>query len=264
MKVKDADLKNKVGEMKNTFGVWLGNLHKYTEGNLEGEWVYFPQEEEHLQEVINRISGPNKDELMIFDTDMGESCEYLGEMIGEWSRVDELNTIAKLLGNEEHPAVEAYLQREVNLSLTELANLIMQENEIAYYPYEFDGSDDQKVMESLSAEEKMGYTMIESDEELKYFLKNRTIGTSNAMSYFDAEAIGRDMSLSDYVTLTEDGYYNNKADGLNLSAYTMDEIKEELAEREQEVQQEKAEKILQEKKGKTKEQQRTPHFSPSL
>ena len=44
----------------------------------------------------------------------------------------------------------------------------------------------------------------------------------------------------------------------------MDEIKEELAEREQEVQQEKAEKILQEKKGKTKEQQRTPHFSPSL
>lgn len=260
MKVKDADFKDLKNKVENTFGVWLGNLHKYTEGDLEGEWVYFPQKEEHLQEVINRISGPNKDELMIFDTDMGESCEYLGEMIGEWSRVDELNTIARLLGNEEHPAVEAYLQNASNLSLTELANLIMQEDEIAYYPYEFEGSDNQKVMEALSGEAKMGYTMIEADEDLKRFLKNKTIGTSNMMNYVDAEAIGRDMSLSDYVSLTESGYYDKRADSLNLSAYTMDEIKEELAERE--VQQQKTEKIVQ--KGKSKEQQRTPRFTPTL
>lgn len=263
MKVKDADfkdLKNTVGEVENTLGVWLGNLHKYTEGNLAGEWVYFPQKEEHLQEVMNRISGPNKDELMIFDTDIGESCGYLREMIGEWSRVDELNTIAKLLGNDEHPAVEAYLQNESNLSLTELANLIMQEDEIAYYPYEFEGSNDMKVMNSLTTEEKMGYTCIEKSE-LTSVLENLQLNETSIINYLNVGDIGRDLSFSGY-TLTENGYYDSNANDMNLSAYTMDEIKEELAEREREVQQQKTEKIVQ--KGKTKEQQRTPCFTPTL
>ncbi len=243
------------------FEIWLGNLRKYTEGNLEGEWIRFPQEEPYLQEVVRRIAGPDNDEMMIFDIDTREDCRYMRDLIGEWSHVDELNTIARLIGDAPHPAVEAYLQEHSGLTFTELANLFMQESEIPYYPYKFDGSDNPEVMERLSNEAKMGWTVIEEREGLVDMLKGIPLGTTNVMDYLDVEAVGQGLSLSGYCTLAEDGYYNVQQEGPDLSAYTMDEIKAELADREQKQQ----EKISGKENEKDyKKPERSPFMSPSL
>lgn len=251
------------------FEVWLGNLRKYTEGELEGEWISFPQGESKLQEMVRKIAGPDNDELMIMDISTREDCGYMHKIIGEWSKVDELNTIARLMGDETHPAVEAYLQANPYSTIQELANLFMQESEIPYYPYEFDGSNDQKVMENLSAEAKMGYTMIESNSELNDMLKSMPLGTRSVKEYLDAEAVGRDLSLSDYVDLTEEGYYDKRQEEPDLSLYTMDQIKEELAQQEQQARQEEQaqqeQKEQQEKETAVhREQHQKPPLSPSI
>lgn len=249
------------------FEVWLGNLRKYTEGDLEGKWISFPQGESELQEMVRKIAGPDNDELMIMDISTREDCGYMREIIGEWSKVDELNTVAKLIGDEPHPAVEAYLQANI-VSLQELANLFMQESEIAYFPYDFDGSDNPEVMNMLSAEEKMGYTYIERFPGLQSELENLQINETSIMSYLDVGAIGRDLSFSGSY-LTDHGYYDERMKAPNLSLYTMDQIKEELAQQEQQARQEEQaqqeQKEQQEKETAVhKEQRQKPPLSPSM
>lgn len=171
---------------------------------------------------------------MIMDYSIESNCRFMRNYIKEWDDVTELNTIARLIGNEEHRKVEAYLEDTSELSLLEVANLFMQEDEISFYPYEFEGSDNLTVMDTLSDEEKMGYTILESDMELKNQLESMQIAGVSVLNYLNVEAIGRDYSFNN-ATLYEDGYYNKSENKLDLKLYTMKEIEEEIAEREQSV-----------------------------
>lgn len=263
------ELKNNVQELKESpvvpFTVIVGNLRAYTEGDWEDILIDFPQNEENIQKLVEKATDEDSKTMIVLDIDYREDCRYMRDFIGEFlnqEEINELNTIAKLIGDEPHPAVETYLQNDSNLSLTELANLFVQESEIPYYPYKFEGSDNPELMERLSEEEKMGYSYIESFAETKLILENLQFGEMRAKDYIDVEAVGRDLSLSGDYLLTENGYYNARQSGPDLETYTMDKIKEGLAERE--VHLEKGERIQQDKKGKAKEQQSTPHISPSL
>lgn len=257
------ELKNNVQELKESpvvpFTVIVGNLRAYTEGEWEDIIIDFPQNEENIGKLVEKAMDEDNKAMIVLDIDYREDCMYMRDFIGDFLNQEEinaLNMIAKLIGDEPHPAVEAYLQNDSGLSLAELANLFVQETEIPYYPYKFDGSDNPEIMDRLSEEAKMGWTVIEEKEGLVDMLSSIPLGTTNVMDYLDVEAVGRDLSLSGDCTLLEDGYYDIQKEGPDLSAYTMDEIKEKLAEREQ--------KIQQEKKGKVKEQQRTLNISPSL
>lgn len=219
---------------KAPFEIWVGNLAAYNAGILTGEWIPLPQKEEVLDEAIAKISRDGKDEIMIMDYSIESNCRFMRNYIKEWDDVTELNTIARLIGNEEHRKVEAYLEDTSELSLLEVANLFMQEDEISFYPYEFEGSDNLTVMDTLSDEEKMGYTILESDMELKNQLESMQIAGVSVLNYLNVEAIGRDYSFNN-ATLYEDGYYNKSENKLDLKLYTMKEIEEEIAEREQSV-----------------------------
>lgn len=225
----DNTIENNKKEQEAPFEVWLGNLTAYTEGDLVGDWVSLPQEETRLKEIIQEISRNGQDELIIMDTSFREDCTYLKENIGEWSNIEELNLIAQLIGEEQHPGVQAYMEVYNNLTPLEIANLYMQEEKIPFYPYQFEGSDDQELMERLTEEEKLGYTILEMDPETRQLLERVQIGNTNAMAYINVEEIGRDLSISDY-SVNEHGYYDMNDAEPDLKAYTRDEIKEHLAE----------------------------------
>lgn len=249
------------------FEIWVGNLAAYTEGRLVGEWIPLPQKEERLDEAIAKISKNRKDEIIIMDYSIRSNCRFMRSYINEWDNVKELNTIARLIGDEAHRKVEAYLENDSGLSLLEIANLFMQEDEISFYPYEFEGSDNMEVMDILSNEEKMGYTILESNMELKKQLESMQIHGASVLGYLDVGAIGRDYSYNN-ATLYEDGYYNMSENELNLKLYTMKEIEEEIAEREQSAEEKKEEETQEEeiKEGTIKEkvQHKITEKAPSL
>lgn len=235
------------------FEVWVGNLRKYTEGNLTGEWVSFPQSEEELQKIVEDIAGANNDELIIMDISARADCAYLVGMIGEWAQMEDLNIIAKLIGNEPHPEVEAYLEHVEQVSAQELANLLMQKEKIPYHTYTFSGSDNPKVMDNLTDEEKLGYEMLERDAEMLRMLEALPMGTSNVLSYINVSDIGRDLSYSGDYSPDENGYYNLLEEGPDLEYYTMEEIKEHLVEKGKSEKQEQEIRQL-----KTEEKDRQP------
>lgn len=248
------------------FEIWVGNLASYVEGKLEGKWISLPQPEENLKEALAEISRNGEDEIAIMDYSFRADCIYLEKCFGEWSNVTDLNVIANLIGEENHAKVEAYLNSNQGLSLLEIANLFMQEEEISFYEYEFDGSSNQMLMARLSNEEKMGYTLIEQDMELKNQLESMQIGGANVLSYLDVEAIGRDCAMNG-TTLYEHGYYLPEG-GPDLNHYTMEEIAEEVVAREQIAEEKKEAEIREEEvtEGTVKERvhQEIEQKAPSL
>ena len=228
--------------------LYVVNIAKSSEENLEGEWISLPQDEKDLKQVLDRLSENDKNQLVTHDVSTREDCTYIRDMIREWDNIYEINVIAHMIGNEPHPAVEAYIEDNADLSLAEVANLFVQETKIPYFPYEFKGSDDPEVMQTLLDEEKMGYTFIETNPDLKHILDTVNVGTNTFSKYIDVEAIGRDMQTSDYVSLYENGYYDKGVEGPNLSLHTMEEIKEQLRQSDlrQEQQTESVENVPEE------------------
>ena len=207
--------------------LWVGNLAKYTEGSLEGEWIEMPIAPDKLQEQLNRISRNGADEIMIMDVSLRSDCTYLKDFIEEWTNIGQVNMVAGLIGDQQHPAVEAYCEASHVSNLSELANALLQEESIPFYGYKFEGSDNPEVMKNLNEEEKYGYTMIESNPELKKILDSMPLGTSTLGSYVDAGQIGKEMSLSGDIFLHENGWLDKQAEGPNLALYTVEELVEE-------------------------------------
>lgn len=245
------------------FEIWVGNLASYTEGKLEGEWISLPQKEKDLKATIAAISRNGKDEIAIMDYSFRSDCRYLEQCFNEWSNIAGLNVIAHLIGEEEHPKVEAYIDNNAGLPISKIANLFMQEEAIPFYPYEFEGSDNPEVMNRLSVEEKMGYTILERNIELKRLLESTMLPSGSVMDFIDVTNIGRDYSYSGYAALYDEGYFDISESGPDLNYYTIEEIAEEIAEQEQEVE-EKREEEIQEETVKEKPQQRMQEKAPSL
>ena len=69
---------------------FITNLGKYNEGELIGEWITFPIDEEELQEVFERI-GINEEYEEFFFTDYENNL--LG--LGEYESIEHINEIAE-------------------------------------------------------------------------------------------------------------------------------------------------------------------------
>ena len=206
--------------------IWVGNLAKYNEGNLSGKWVELPQSEEKLQETINSISNNGQDEIMIFDFEIDESLAYIRSDVSEYSNISELNLLAQLFAlREEHPAAELYISHAGNLTISEIINVLMQEDELPYMRYEFEGVDNPDVMRNLSDEAKLGYTLLESNSTLK-MLVDAEVGSSTLIHYINVEDIGRDMVFSGYAEVGEHGWYDTQATQPELEMYSMEDVKE--------------------------------------
>lgn len=225
----------------NPISIWVGNLHLYNTGKLEGDWINLPMKDEELDAVLAEISRDGRHEVMIFDKESREDCQAICNEIGEYEDIHEVNLVAKLLGNEPHPAVELFVEHSGSLSLREIANLIYQEDEIPYYEYDFDGIQDKNSFSLMSDETKLGYTMIEQNEKLKKVLESTKVNGTSLYSYVDVNGIGRDAVLSGYVEVAEYGYLERSVEGPKLDKYTVEQINAEI--KEEEKRQDLAEKL---------------------
>ncbi len=115
--------------------VWVGNLGKYNDGELSGEWVKLPTTPEKMAEVFERIGIDNVqyEEHFLADWE-SDKVPDIHNLIGEYSNLDELNYLAALLEEvESDHQLDEYnllLYGEAN-SLTEAINLTQSINEFS-------------------------------------------------------------------------------------------------------------------------------------
>ena len=170
--------------------VWIGNLGKYNEGELVGEWLELPVSKKELdtflrekvglqltQEEVERSLAENGvcyEEYMINDYETD-----LPIQISEYENLDNLNLLATIAENvNDMDAINAYVDSQGEMTIEELANLMEQEDNIAYYRF----SNDNLFM---SSEEKMGYEMAEITGLLA------TLQKMQIEDFFDFEGYGR-------------------------------------------------------------------------
>lgn len=72
--------------------IWVGNLRKYNEGNLIGEWFTLPADINEIMETIGVKDGTECEEHFIADYEKPSFVE-----IGEGTSIDKLNQIAEAL-----------------------------------------------------------------------------------------------------------------------------------------------------------------------
>lgn len=212
--------------------VWIGNLGKYNEGELVGEWLSLPVTDKELENFLREKVG-----LQLTQKEVDESLakngicyeEYmindyetdLPIKVSEYSNLNMLNLLAKAserVTNME--AVEAYIECENTDDIEEIINIMLQEDRIPYYTYGIEN-------DTLSKEAKYGMQKAEMMGLTELVQKH------NIENYFDYEAYGNEDDLSGYVELFDEGYIDrSETNAVDLHLYSSEEIKEELSDEE--------------------------------
>ena len=212
--------------------VWIGNLGKYNEGELVGEWLSLPVTDKEFENFLREKVG-----LQLTQKEVDESLakngicyeEYmindyetdLPIKVSEYSNLNMLNLLAKAserVTNME--AVEAYIECENTDDIEEIINIMLQEDRIPYYTYGIEN-------DTLSKEAKYGMQKAEMMGLTELLQKH------NIENYFDYEAYGNEDDLSGYVELFDEGYIDrSETNAVDLHLYSSEEIKEELSDEE--------------------------------
>ena len=183
---------------------YITNLGKYNEGKLVGEWVRFPTTEEKMKKVFERIGiepgapdgyGGHYEEWFITDYD----CYVPGLMeaarLGEYEILDELNILASKimeLDDCELDRFEAAMEvADETGSVKDIINLIDNPEKYEVYP-------------GIENDEDLGHYYIEELGSIHL--------TDEVRDYFDYEAYGRDIAISEAGHYTSYGYVKDSQD----------------------------------------------------
>lgn len=183
---------------------YITNLGKYNEGKLVGEWVRFPTTEEKMKKVFERIGiepgapdgyGGHYEEWFITDYD----CYVPGLMeaarLGEYENLDELNFLASKimeLDDCELDRFEAAMEvADETGSVKDIINLIDNPEKYEVYP-------------GIENDEDLGHYYIEELGSIHL--------TDEVRDYFDYEAYGRDIAISEAGHYTSYGYVKDSQD----------------------------------------------------
>ena len=205
--------------------VWIGNLGKYNEGELVGEWLKLPVSKQELNTFLREKVG-----LQLTQAEVDKALEEDGVCyeeymindyetdlpikISEYENLDNLNLLATIAENvNDMDAINAYVDSQGEMTLEELANLMEQEDDIAYFRFSNDSS-------SMSAEEKMGYEMADATGLLS------TLQKLQIEEFFDFEGYGSSWENGD-ITILDNGYIDFGDSDIDLNRYTLEELKEQ-------------------------------------
>lgn len=178
-----------------TIDAFVTNLGRYNEGFLDGEFLKLPATTEEVQALFQRIHVDGVRYEEIFITDYETSISGLYDCLTEYADLDELNYLATLLDDMDEGDREkfeaALSSGEHTSGLKELINLAQNLDCYEYYP-------------GIRDEDDLGRYMIDEmgAMEVPEYLEN----------YIDYEAYGRDVSLEDGGTFTENGYIVDTGD----------------------------------------------------
>ena len=165
-----------------TLRAFITNLSKYNDGELVGQWVDFPCDEDEFDEVLEEIGIDEYHEewfVTDYECDLGEVAQELGEYVS----FDELNETAEAL--EEWDSVEGLGEAVVEIwGFDTLLNSTPDD-----YLY-FEANDDEDI----------GYYYAEEFGILDEV-------PANLRNYFDYEAYGRDIRIDTDSGLSDNGYF---------------------------------------------------------
>ncbi|WP_140489755.1 antirestriction protein ArdA [Bifidobacterium sp. UTBIF-68] len=202
--------------------VWVGNLGRYTEGDLVGGWITLPQPAEAITKFLRDVVqvDPAHEEYAIFDTENDGALAALDLEIGDYTDVWELNVLAAALkyAGDMHPyedvcdAVSLAAEQCGAGWPIDYANLAMQVDDIDYTP--FPDADDY----TLDQRGKLAWSLVESGAlpEIKSILD------SPLSACIDMEILGRDLQ-QDYYT-SDHGYMSIFSNIPLTDRYTIREI----------------------------------------
>ena len=225
--------------------VWIGNLGKYNEGELVGEWLELPVSKKELDTFLREKVGLQltQDEVEKALAENGVCYEEymindyetdLPIKVSEYTNLTMLNLLAlasERVNNME--AVEAYIDSQGTDDIEEIINIMLQEDDIPFYSYEEDS-------EYLSNEEKYGMS------KANWSGLQDVLDQHNVSDYFDYERYGAD----DDVILYDTGYLDSIESGnIDLHYYSLEEIKKELKYNEEELENKKL-KVINKEVGK--------------
>lgn len=225
--------------------VWIGNLGKYNEGELVGEWLELPVSKKELDTFLRekvglQLTQKEVDEALAKDGICYEEYminDYETDLpikVSEYSNLSMLNLLAMASEKVDNmEAIEAYIDAQNTDDIEEIINIMLQENDIPFYSYDEDS-------EFLSNEEKYGMT------KANFNGVQQVLEEYNITDYFDYEEYGNDFD----VTLYDSGYIDTTAmSEVDLHRYSLEEIKDELDYNEEEIEHKKL-KIVYKEVGK--------------
>ena len=155
------------------FKAYITNLGKYNEGDLVGEWVDFPIDEDEFQGILNKIQiGPEYEEWFVTDYDCPIDAYSI---LGEYPSFDELNEFGTLIANDTNDAFKAILETQSNF---DYAKDIYERGNYQFYP-------------GIYSLEDLAYEYIDEIGGVE------ALGDT-AENYFDYDKLGRDLRLEYY------------------------------------------------------------------
>lgn len=188
------------------FEAFVTNLGKYNEGELVGEWVSFPTNEEELKKVLERIGIGSKDAFgqvyeEWFITDYDCSIHEVSKVLGEYENLDKLNYLASRLdelsrfelehfvaimesGCDEVSDIDDLINLTYNLDCYDFIPDIKDHDDLGRY-YFFEGG--------YNADNKFG----------------------SFVDYIDFERYGEDCAINEGGVLTNGGYIRPTGDSWN-------------------------------------------------
>ena len=170
--------------MDGIINVFLTNLGKYNEGELIGEWVSLPIDENELATIRERI-GINEYYEETFLTDWECDVKAVYELIGEYSSIEYLNEIAEQL--EDVPADDYPILNALYEITGDFESMFSKYNDGEYCVY----------YECYTMEDVARVYLEETGafQNIPSYIEN----------YFDFEAFGRDMSYENSYSELDDG-----------------------------------------------------------
>lgn len=204
--------------------VWVGNLGKYNEGELVGDWLNLPVYKKELETFLREKVGLQltqeevdkalaKDGVCYEEYMINDYETDLPIKVSEYSNLTMLNLLAlasEKVNNME--AVETYIDAQSTDDIEEIINIMLQENDIPFYNYE-------EMAEYLSNEDKYGIS-----KAIMSGLQD-VLDEHNVTDCFDYGRYG----ANDDVTLSDSGYLDlSNLDSVDMHYYSLKEIKEEL------------------------------------
>lgn len=173
-------------------GAFITNLGKFNEGEIVGEWINFPIEQEEFQKVLDRI-GISENYEEYFFSDYDTNISGISDALGEYANADELNYLAALLQKIDSYDYEkwyAIVEDEMDLPQNGVPGLIN-------LTFNMDRYD---LFTNVFDEEDYGrYIIQESGRFDRWKIED-------LLDYIDYEAYGRDASINEGGSFTERGY----------------------------------------------------------
>lgn len=164
-----------------TLRAYITNLGRYNEGELVGQWVDFPCDEDDFEEILEEI-GINENYEEWFVTDYECDIDDVASELGEYTSFDELNGVAE--------ALEAWDDDGLAEAVVDIWGIdtLLETTPDDYFWF---GANDDEDIGYYYAEE-LGIL-----DEVPENLRN----------YFDYEAFGRDIRLESDGGLSDNGYF---------------------------------------------------------